>query len=413
MTIEAYYDSPKMLKRLHEGPLGAHIDLFAARLLREGHCRQGAWRNLRVACDFSHWLARKRLELDDINEQSIEEYQEFRRRYRCPFLSDRPALIRLLGLLREIDAIPAKPPFALDELEQVVQDFDRYLIQERGLARVSAVRHVPFARQFLREHCLSGYPQITSLTGSDVMTFVERHARDHSPQSAKHMCSAIRAFMRFLQYRGYIAADLASCVPGVRAWQLTSLPTYLLPDQVQTVLNGCDRHTPVGRRDYAILLLLARLGLRANEIALLTLDDIDWRIGQLAVHGKGRRRAELPLPAEVGAAMVDYLKHGRPQSGSRRVFLRHLAPHIGFASSAAVSMIATMALTRAGIDNVSHKGAHLFRHSLATQLLRAGASLTQIGQVLRHQDHDTTRIYAKVDIASLRTLGLPWPGGVQ
>ena len=119
------------------------------------------------------------------------------------------------------------------------------------------------------------------------------------------------------------------------------------------------------------------------------------------------------MPAEVGAAMVDYLKHGRPQSGSRRVFLRHLAPHIGFASSAAVSMIATMALTRAGIDNVSHKGAHLFRHSLATQLLRAGASLTQIGQVLRHQDHDTTRIYAKVDIASLRTLGLPWPGGVR
>ncbi|MEA3131995.1 MAG: hypothetical protein QOF46_3790, partial [Paraburkholderia sp.] len=149
-------------------------------------------------------------------------------------LSDRPALIRLLGLLREIDAIPAKPPLALDELEQIVQDFDRYLIQERGLARVSAVRDVPFARQFLREHCLSGYPQIASLTGSDVMTFIERHARDHSPQSAKHMCSAIRAFMRFLQYRGYIAADLASCVPGVRAWQLTSLPTYLLPDQVQT-----------------------------------------------------------------------------------------------------------------------------------------------------------------------------------
>jgi site-specific recombinase XerD len=412
MTTKAFYDSPKMLKRLHEGPLGVHIDLFAARLLREGHCRQGAWRNLRVACDFSHWLARKRLGLDGINEQTIDKYLEFRRRYRCPFLSDRPALIRLLNLLREIDATPAKPPLALDELEQIVQDFNRYLIQERGLALVSAVRDVPFARQFLREHCADGYRHIIGLTGSDVMRFIERHVRDHSPRSAKHMCSAVRAFMRFLQYRGYIATDLASFVPGVRAWRLTSLPTYLLPDQVQTVLDCCDRHTPIGRRDYAIALLLARIGLRANEVALLTLDDIDWRIGQLTVHGKGRRRAELPLPAEVGAAMVDYIKHGRPQSGSRRMFLRQLVPHTGFASSAAVSMIATMALTRAGIDNVSHKGAHLFRHSLATQLLRAGASLTQIGQVLRHQDHDTTRIYAKVDIVSLRTLGLPWPGGV-
>jgi site-specific recombinase XerD len=411
MTTKAFYDSPKMLKRLHEGPLGVHIDLFAARLLREGHCRQGAWRNLRVACDFSHWLARKRLGLDGINEQTIDKYLEFRRRYRCPFLSDRPALIRLLNLLREIDATPAKPPLALDELEQIVQDFNRYLIQERGLALVSAVRDVPFARQFLREHCADGYRHIIGLTGSDVMRFIERHVRDHSPRSAKHMCSAVRAFMRFLQYRGYIATDLASFVPGVRAWRLTSLPTYLLPDQVQTVLDCCDRHTPIGRRDYAIALLLARIGLRANEVALLTLDDIDWRIGQLTVHGKGRRRAELPLPAEVGAAMVDYIKHGRPQSGSRRMFLRQLAPHTGFASSSAVSMIATMALTRAGIDNVSHKGAHLFRHSLATQLLRAGASLTQIGQVLRHQDHDTTRIYAKVDIVSLRTLGLPWPGG--
>jgi hypothetical protein len=124
MTIEAYCDSPKMLKRLHEGPLGVHIDLFAARLLREGHCRQSAWRNLRVACDFSHWLARKRLGLGDINEQSIDENQKFRRRYRCPFLSDRPALIRLLDLLREINAIPARSPRALDELEQIVEEFN-------------------------------------------------------------------------------------------------------------------------------------------------------------------------------------------------------------------------------------------------------------------------------------------------
>jgi site-specific recombinase XerD len=161
-----------------------------------------------------------------------------------------------------------------------------------------------------------------------------------------------------------------------------------------------------------VLLLLARLGLRANEIATLTLDDIDWCSGHLTVRGKGRRYASLPLLSEVGTALADYLKHGRPHTDNRRVFVRSLAPHVGFASSSGISLIAASALTRAGLD-VRRKGTHIFRHSLATHLLRAGASLSEIGQVLRHQDHDTTRIYAKVDIDALSKLGLPWPGGVR
>jgi site-specific recombinase XerD len=227
------------------------------------------------------------------------------------------------------------------------------------------------------------------------------------------MCWTLRAFTRYLQYQGYVAIDLASSVPSVKRWRLTSLPTYLLPKQVQQILDRCERDSPMGLRDYAILLLLARLGLRANEIAMLTLDDIDWQSGQLIARGKGRRQDQLPLPSEVGAAIADYLQHGRPRSDSRRVFIRDVAPHVGFASSSSVSMIATMALTRGGIDGVAHKGAHLFRHSLATQLLRAGASLNEIGQLLRHQQHDTTRIYAKVDIAALRSIALEWPGGAS
>ena len=227
------------------------------------------------------------------------------------------------------------------------------------------------------------------------------------------MCSTLRQFMRYLHYRGYIRTDLAASVPTIRRWRLASLPEYLLPSQVQKVLNACDRRSAIGRRDYAILLMLARLGLRANEIATLTLDDVDWRAGQLTVQAKGRQRAQLPLPHEVGSAVADYLQNGRPRSDSRRLFLRDLAPHAGFASSCGISMIATAAVKRAGIQGVAHKGSHLFRHSLATALLRAGASLTEIGQVLRHQDHDTTRIYAKVDIDSLRMLSLRWPGGVR
>jgi integrase len=227
------------------------------------------------------------------------------------------------------------------------------------------------------------------------------------------MCWTLRSFLRYLRYRGEISTDLASSVPSVRTWKLASLPSYLHPREIHQVLAACDRHSPIGRRDYAILLLLARIGLRANEIRLLTLDDIDWESGRLTVQGKGRRGASMPLPTEVGAAMADYLRHGRPRSDCRRVFLRHFAPHSGFVTSIAVSNVANSALTRAGIERVARKGAHLFRHSLATQLLRAGASLTEIGQVLRHQNQDTTRIYAKVDVGSLRAIALRWPGGAR
>jgi site-specific recombinase XerD len=194
---------------------------------------------------------------------------------------------------------------------------------------------------------------------------------------------------------------------------MQSVPGHLTVQQVSRVLRNIDRSTAFGRRDFAILLLLARLGLRANEIATMSLDDIDWQTGQLMVRGKGRRRSQMPLPTEVGTALADYLQNGRPvSSNSRRVFLRELAPRIGFSTASNVSMIAKCALIRAGID-VPRPGSHLFRHSLATHLLRAGATLTDIGQVLRHEAADTTRIYAKVDVAALRALALRWPDGAQ
>ncbi|MFK4719271.1 integrase [Bradyrhizobium niftali] len=169
----------------------------------------------------------------------------------------------------------------------------------------------------------------------------------------------------------------------------------------------------MGRRDYAILLLLAKLGLRADEVATLTLDDIDWRASEILVRAKGRQRARMPIPPDIGAAIVACLRNGRPKSPCRRLFVRTLAPHVGFASRCAITMIAKAALDRVGIEGCAHRGAHIFRHSLATELLRSGATFSEIGQLLRHENHDTTRIYAKVDIDALRTLSLPWPGGVQ
>jgi len=227
------------------------------------------------------------------------------------------------------------------------------------------------------------------------------------------MCWALRAFLRYLHCKGLNQLALAGCVPSIRSWKLAGLPTYLAAAQVQKVLDGCDRATALGRRDYAILVMLAKLGMRAGEVATLTLDDIDWRSGEMLIRAKGRQRARMPIPPDVGAAVIAYLRDGRPKSSCRRLFLRTMAPNVGFASGGAVTVIAKTALKRVGIRGYAHQGAHLFRHSLATELLRSGATLSEIGQLLRHESHDTTRIYAKVDVEALRTLSLPWPGGVQ
>jgi site-specific recombinase XerD len=223
----------------------------------------------------------------------------------------------------------------------------------------------------------------------------------------------LRAFLRYLHHTGLAPLDLSGCVPSIRVWKLANLPTYLSAAQVQKVFDGCDRTTAMGRRDYAILMLLGKLGLRANEVATLTLDDIDWRRGEMLIHAKGRQRALMPMPPDIGSALVAYLRDGRPRSACRQLFLRMLAPHVGFASGCAITMVAKVALERVGIHGYAHQGAHIFRHSLATELLRSGATLSEIGQLLRHESQDTTRIYAKVDIEALRTLSLPWPGGAQ
>lgn len=225
------------------------------------------------------------------------------------------------------------------------------------------------------------------------------------------MCSSLRTFLRYLHHRGLTPHALAGCVPSIRRWKHATLPTYLPAAQVQKVLDGCDRTTATGRRDYAILMILAKLGLRASEVTTVTLDDIDWRAGEMQVCRKGGKWAPMPIPPDVGAAVVAYLRNGRPKSSCRRLFVRTRAPHVGFVSHHAITQIAKSALDRAGIIGCSHRGAHIFRRSLATQLLRSGATLTEIGQLLGHESHDTTRIYAKVDIEALRALSLPWPGG--
>jgi site-specific recombinase XerD len=363
--------------------------------------------------DLLSWIARTRSKLADLDERMVERYLRHRAARQSIQPGDRAALKRLLSVLRDSGTIsPAVVP-AITPQDRIFEAFGDYLRTERGLAPKSIIRHLPVIRRFLREVCPAGAGDLGKISQVDVTRYIQRHARDRSAASGKAMCWSLRAFLRYLHHRGLNPLALAGCVPSIRQWKLASLPTYLCAAQVQKVLDGCDRTTALGRRNYAILMMLAKLGLRAGEIATLTLDDIDWRSGEMLVRAKGRQRARMPMLSDVGAAVVAYLRDGRPTSSCRRLFLRLPAPNVGFASGCAITMIAKTALERAGIHGYAHQGAHIFRHSLATELLRRGATLSEIGQLLRHESHDTTRIYAKVDIEALRTLSLPWPGGVQ
>jgi integrase len=229
-----------------------------------------------------------------------------------------------------------------------------------------------------------------------------------SPGRAKLMVTAIRSFLRFLFQRGQIEIDLAEAVPTVADWRLSTIPKYLSVEEIEGLLDACDQSTNIGRRNYAILVLLARLGLRAGEVVGLELDDIDWRTGEIVVRGKGLLHDRLPLLPEVGEAFAAYLRWDRPLVSTRRVFLRTQAPLRGFAGPSTVSTIVRRALERAGL-NPPLKGAHLLRHSLATEMLRSGASMAEIGEILRHRSPNTTEIYANVDFAGLRALAQPWP----
>ena len=412
-NTEDYLSGSRLFRRLRSGTHGHLVELYAARLVEVGLARHGTWRSLNVVGNLLAWMASHRARLSNLDERMVESYLRHQRAKQTIQLDDRAALKRWLLTLRTAGTIaPAAVPVNTPQ-EQIFAEFGDYLQSERGLTAKTIAHHLPTIRRFLFEVCPAGVSDLGKIKQDEVIRYVECHAQDWSPKSAKAMCWSLRAFLRYLHHTGLNPHALAGCLPSIRQWSLVSLPTYLTAAQVQKVLDGCDRASAVGRRDLAILLMLSKLSLRADEVATLTLDDIDWRAGEMIVRAKGRQRARMPITSDVGAGIVAYLRDGRPQSSCRQLFLRSLAPHTGFASASAITMIAKAALERASIQGYAHLGAHIFRHSLATELLRSGATLSEIGQLLRHKSHDTTRIYAKVDIEALRTLSMAWPGGAQ
>ena len=407
-------DGQVVLLRAPEGPLAAYIKRFAASLREQGYASDSIHRQVLVAVGFSQWLKRQEVALRSITSEHPSRYLRYRARWARPSQGDAAALNHLLALLRGLGAIPAEKISVrrLTQGERCTEAYEVYLREVRGLAEATIVNYVPFICKFLKDRFGDGPLTLSQLRASDVARFVQRQASHLHRQRAKLLNTALRSLFRYARYLGRTKLDLAAAVPAVADWSMSSIPRAIATEQVRQLLASINRRTAMGCRDYAILLLLARLGLRSGEVACLELDNIDWNTGQLSVRGKNGQRSELPLPAEVGEAIAAYLQHGRPQSTSRRVFLRAKAPIRGFRGASGVGSIVRHRLQRAGLNAPTH-GAHQFRHGLATQMLRQGASLDEIGEVLGHHNPQTTTIYTKVDLDALRALAMPWPGGAR
>lgn len=411
--IDFFRPQPEDLLPLRSGLLAGHLDNFAALLARQGYCRSSGWQKVRLVADMSQWLAEKHFKLVELDEHQAGAFLKARWKIRSRVSGDSATLSLLLRHLREIGVLPAcRPPVVGVARDFLQRDYEKFLLRERGLVPGTVGAYLPIVRRFLAHRFPKAKLRLRQLRASDVVDFVFHASQGCGRSYLQLATSALRSFLGFLLQRGRITTPLASAVPTVAGGRLSDLPRFLEATQVEKLLKSCDRRVGGGRRDLAILLLLARLGLRAGEVVDLSLDDIDWSIGELRIRGKGARVDQLPLPEDVGKALADYLKKGRPECSSRRVFIRRTAPHEALAGPSCVGSVVRAALTRAGL-HPHYRGSHLLRHSLATRMLRAGASLAQIGQVLRHQQTQTTEIYAKVDLNALRRLAQPWPGGAR
>lgn len=388
----------------------SHVQPYITLLQEQGYQAETVRQHLRFIANLNRWLTRNECDLRGLNEKVIVRF--LRRRFFRRNGAAR-ALHRFLGTLRKAGVTPPAKVVPPTAVQRLLDQYRHYLLQEQGCSNWTVGNYARPVGRFLAQRFGTGPVGFAKLRACDVTAFVQRNARDHSPPHTKQVVTALRSFLRYLHYRGQIRKDLSVMLPAVAHWRLTGLPKHLPVETVQRVLDRYDQTSAAGKRNYAILLLLARLGIRAGEVVALRLEDIDWENAHLMIRSKkGQGLARLPLPTDVGRAIAQYLKESRPQCACRNVFVRTLAPHAPLSAPPVISRIVMQAIQNAGVS-APRTGAHVFRHSLATAMLRRGASLDEIGQLLRHQDPDTTALYAKVELEALRPLALPWPGGVQ
>ena len=382
---------------------------FEVELLQQGFKPSTVVRKKKLFADLNDWLQVHELSVGDLSFQLVDRFLFDRRSAGYARHKTHETLRPILNYLYRLKLTPPlEAPVSKDPVSVILDRYRIFLTAERSLAMVTAARYIDCLRPFLSQRVLDGGLDLRNLRPADVTAFVVARCPQLNAGVAKLTVTALRSFLGFLHLDGVTERSLVHAAPKVLRRRLAGLPKGLEPDQVRRLLAACDVDTAVGCRDLAILTLLVRLGLRRGEVARLRLDDIDWRAGTISVHGKGNCYERVPLPPDVGHRVAEYLQHGRPTDAQgRTVFVRHFAPHHAL-STARVSTIVADAARRAGLGRVH---AHRLRHTAATELLRAGASLPEIGQLLRHRHTATTAIYAKVDRDNLRLIARPWPEG--
>jgi site-specific recombinase XerD len=388
------------------GPLEPYVEGFAAKLHRQGYTRNSAEQHICFIAQLDRWLLAESLELSGLSGVVVDRYLAERRAAGYVEYRSVQALQPLLDYLTPLGVLPPPEAVRLDPVEELLSRYRCYLLTERGLSPATVAGYVNVARPFVASRAGGELLDLAGLTAADVIGFVLASCPGRATGSAKLIVTVVRSLLGWLHLTGMVPVSLVAAVPSVAGWKLSGLPEALAPAQLRGLLASCDRRTTTGRRDYAIVLLLARLGLRAGEVAHLGLDDIDWHAGELRVVGKGNRGESLPLPADVGAAIAAYLRRGRPTSAQgRSVFVRVHAPHRAL-TTGGITNVVNVAGERAGLGQVH---AHRLRHTAATAMLRAGSPLAEVGQVLRHRSPLSTAIYVKVDRDALVVLARPWP----
>jgi integrase/recombinase XerD len=409
--LAEFFDSPLRIQELRDGPDGHLLEGFAQELCQAGYAEITARRHIRAAEHLIYWTGRKGRTVAALDERMIEEFVQHLNRCRCPRYGRthrrdlRKGARLFLRYARFADLVTTRV------VEEIIVDpallvaFCGWMRQQRGTCDATLYNYSLHVRDLLKS--LGEDP--ARFNAQSLRQFVLDTSQRCGWAAAKKCTTAIRMFLRFLIADGKCAAGLDSSIPVLAHWRLSSLPRYLQSDEVERVIASCDPATPMGKRDRAILLLLARLGLRAGDIVHLGLGDVDWKEAGICVSGKGRRQTLMPLTQEIGDVIASYIKDGRPQTTVDTLFVRSRAPFRALANHCAISMIVARAMRRAGVTCPSRGAAHVLRHSVASSMLRQGSSLQEIAAVLRHRSIATTEIYAKVDVVTLRQIVQPWP----
>jgi len=410
--LEKIYRNKLIIQELRQGVIGKYIDDFALHLQELGYSKKQLRFYLVVIRKLSQWLMKNTIDLFDLNEERLNYFVRIRKKQTKSFVQrgNQKMLRFFVDYLRSKKVIPLSLPLIPENKydEEIIQAYTKYLDEDKGLCPSTIKRNKDIICDFLYNQFGKNKFNSRKITQNVILKHIRKFNAHYKPKSTERMVCGLRSFLRYLVMIGKLRVQLADCIPTMPSWRAAYLPVFLVKSETKKLLKACDRRTPNGRRNYAILLLLMRLGLRASEVLNLTLDNINWDLGELDISGKGRKHRILPLPDDVGTALAFYIRYVRPKCLDRQVFIGTQPPYRGLCNPSSISSIVRRALIAAGLKP-KQMGAHLLRYTAAMETLNNGATLFEIGELLGHCSIDTTAIYTKINVVSLRELAQPWP----